>query len=42
MTIDDPNDLCQRVLGSGTALDPYSDWEFASPVARAMPSHYQL
>ena len=41
MTIDDPHQLCQRNLGAGSAIDAYQDWELSSPVARAMPQHYQ-
>jgi len=42
MRVGDPRDLCSRTLGSGSALDPYQDWELDSPVARAMPAHHQV
>lgn len=41
MSVDDPRHLC-RNLGVGSALDAYLDWELDSPVARAMPGHYQI
>lgn len=41
-TVDDPTALSRRVLGLGSALMPYKDWELDSPVARAMPANHRL
>lgn len=40
--VSDQFDLCNQVLGRGSAIQAYMDWELTSPVARAVPAHYRI